>query len=480
MKKNNLPKIFITLLASLIMSSQAYSANYFSLMGGGGEPEGEATIFDEWVNEIKPTQKLKSWKIRASYNGGHAQSELMLKKDFSKHSKPTPFSRENYNKEIDQYIERIKNGSIKRGDQVFIQIASHGQKQSGGESSHGIALSDMGGKFPWRKTDFASLDNLQKLIDVSERAGVKLAVADFSCYSGGLQGLRTTNTCLISSTSVEDYGYGGVNSFPYKFNNMLKEGKNLEELFLEARHDSHTPEYPMISTDEARLVDKFLYPKLTSFYQEIYNTVPENFYLPRNGFDLDREMFTCRTIDDAIGIQNVLKVWKEVGVVTKGFVSDEDVRILNFKLSRYNEILMDAFYHYYNFKKILEKADSILKKDLKNQMNQAKVVSVDELFFSNYEQMITRYSKNSKNQTLTRILIREYNKKINLRDALLKKLSPQERATVYNMKKDSFSYRMKVFSAGSSIEQEIREQYNRIYSEISESKKSNPCREFKL
>lgn len=476
MKKASL----LTILICFFMSLSAHGANYFTLMGGGGEPEGEATIFDEWVNEIKPNQKLKNWHISAAYNGGHSQSEGMLKKDFSKNVKPVTFSNENYVKTVEQYIERIKNGSIKKGDQVFIQIASHGQKSMSGEISHGIAINENGGKAPWKKTPFVSLDNLQRLVEIAEQNGVKLAIADFSCYSGGIQKLKTTNTCLISSTSEEDYGYGGINSFPFKFNNKLRSGKNLEELFLEARYDSYTPEYPMISTEEARLIDEHLYPKLTAFYQEIYNTVPEGFYLPRNGFDLNREQFVCRMIDDVVGIQNVLKTWKEIGITTKGFVSDEDARVLNFKLKRYNEILLDAFFQYYKFKKTLDIADIILKTELSSQAAQTKVFSAEELFFSNYEQMIKKYNKNGKPSAFTKLMIQNYNKKIHLRESLLKKLSLNDRTLVENMKKDSFSYRMKVFSAGSSIEQEIREQYNRLYNNISESKKSNPCRDFKL
>lgn len=476
MKKENLIKILIC----FFMSINAYGANYFTLMGGGGEPDGEATIFDEWVNEIKPNQKLKNWNITAAYNGGHPQSEGMLKKDFSKSAKPLGFSRENYFKTVEQYIDKIKNGSIKKGDQIFIQFASHGQKKMKGEASHGIALSDTTTKLPWKKPEFVSLDNLQRLVDIAEQNGVKLAIADFSCYSGGIHTLKTTNTCLISSTSEEDYGYGGVNSFPFKFNSKMRPGKNLEELFLEARYDSHTPEYPMISTEEARLIDEYLYPKLTAFYQEIYNTVPENFYLPKNGFDLNKDQFVCRTIEDVVGIQNILKVWKEIGITTKGFVSDEDVRILKFKLNRYSEILLDAFYQYYKFKKILEGADLILKSELSAQVKETKVSSAEELFFSNYEQSILKYTKSSKNTPFSKLMIQNYNKKIQLRENLLKKLTPEERALVQNMKKDSFSYRMKVFSAGSSIEQEVREQYNRIYNNISESKKSNPCRNFEL
>lgn len=479
MRKNSILNIFL-ISCTFSVVTNAYAANYFSLMGGGGEPQGEATIFDSWSNEIKPNVKMKNWNVSAAYNGGHEQSELMLKKDFSKFNKPIPFTRDAYFKTIEQYVEKIKNKTIKKGDQVFIQIASHGQKKINGELTHGIAVSTGGGKSIWEKTEFISMDNLQRLIDIAEANGVKLAIADFSCYSGGLHTLKTKNTCLISSTSTNDYGYSGVNSFPFKFNNKMKTGKNLEEIFLEARHDSFTPEYPMISTEEARLIDQYLYPKLEAFYQEIYNTVPEGFYLPKNGFDLDKDQFTCRIIDDVVGIQNILKVWKEVGIATKGFVSDEDVRVLKFKLSRYNEVLLDAFYQYYNFRKVLDKADVLLKKDFKNYLQKSNITSVDELFFSNYEQKIEEYSKKSKNPALAKIIIGSYKHRIIIREGILKKLTPEERLLVQNMKKDSFAYRMKVFSAGSSIEQEIREHYNRIYTNIASEKKSNPCRDFKL
>jgi hypothetical protein len=73
------------LILSLILSNNIYpNESNFIFIGGGGEPEGETTIFDkniEGMKEYYQSNKFKNTTI--SFNGGHTKTEEIITSTFN-------------------------------------------------------------------------------------------------------------------------------------------------------------------------------------------------------------------------------------------------------------------------------------------------------------------------------------------------------------------------------------------------------------
>ncbi len=253
-----------------LTSNFSFAENHLLILGGGGEPQTESTIFDNGMKDFSKNLKRSKWKYEISFNGGHSVTENILKKKYSKAiTPPTDFTRENFTKLIQSYKNKILSGQIRSGDQLMILINTHGAEKEFQESTHSISLS--GGAVTNINTlegsEKASLDTLQEIVKLTNERGINLGIIDLSCHSGNTLALKknSTNTCIISASGPLHYGFTGSGSFIENFLSNLNPGISLEEAFLKSRLASVSADYPMISTNENTKIVRDVYDQITPY-----------------------------------------------------------------------------------------------------------------------------------------------------------------------------------------------------------------------
>lgn len=261
-------KLFLAVC--LLGAGELYAqSNHMLLIGGGGEPVGKTTIFDKEVSNVGDYLKASGkWSVGTSFNGGHEDTEKIVAAKISA-TNPS-FSANQYETMIADYVSKIRNGTIKPGDQLLVQVSSHGAMNSSGEKSHRVStagsvatdLQNLAG------SGVVSLDKLQDLINIAASKNVKLALVDLSCHSGNTLALANPNTCIISSSGPVHFGWSGEIGFSNKFTAAMKPGKNLEEVFLEALGKKEDPGFPMISSPVGQDLQREMYKPVTPFLYE--------------------------------------------------------------------------------------------------------------------------------------------------------------------------------------------------------------------
>lgn len=242
------------------------------LLGGGGEPQGETTIFDGQLGLLSRFSGHKSskWDVALSFNGGHKKTESLLESKFKKAQNLGDFNAENFDKSITLLKQQMLDGPLKSGDQLMILLTTHGAIKKPDELTHSVALSrstasdlkNLSG------SSTVSLDKLEEVIALADEKGIKLGLIDLSCFSGSTIKLARPSTCIISATGDKNYGYTEIrkpddaspgHTFTAKILQQMKPGMNLEDLFLKARAENNTPDFPMISTATGKLVNELIY-----------------------------------------------------------------------------------------------------------------------------------------------------------------------------------------------------------------------------
>ncbi len=320
--------ILLILLYSLT-TSIGYSREvkkHFYFLGGGGEPNGETTIFDNDVKVISGFINSPGWETTVSFNGGHKKTEEIIKTKLPKVNNAGPFIEANYNKLIKEMTDKINNGTLADGDQLMISIDTHGGKK-GKENTHKISLtgSEATNLNTLAGAKTVDLDKLQALIDLAAAKGVKLAVIDMSCFSGNLLNLKTNNACLISATGKDQYGWAGTidlsvfsitSTFSGKFFDLLKKGRNLEDIFLGARTKGWTPDFPMISTEEGQAVEALLYHLMVPYlnFNDKYGANLDTFYYTNNKEKFEQQV--CELDHNHKGLQVILDQFQHLSRVS--------------------------------------------------------------------------------------------------------------------------------------------------------------------
>ena len=130
------------MLITILPSTQlAYAENHMLIVGGGGEPKSEKTIFDNGMTLLGKNLASSKWKYEVSFNGDHRETESILQNQFNNGVKPTSnFTENNFNKMIENYRKKILNNEITSNDQLMIIINTHGAQRNPGESTHSISL----------------------------------------------------------------------------------------------------------------------------------------------------------------------------------------------------------------------------------------------------------------------------------------------------------------------------------------------------
>ena len=265
--------------ALILSSTTLYAENHMLIIGGGGEPARDHTIFDTRIGQLGKNLQETKWKYEVSFNGGHSTTERILRTNYPSASAPiTDFTVEQYNRLLLDYKNKILSGKIKPGDQLMIITSSHGSAKGKGMLTHSISAK--GGPI----TDYNSLKgsatvNLDFLGDIAKLAherGIKLGLVDLSCHSGNTLALKqyAPDACIITSTGPVHYGFGGATAFTDKFILNLKAGTNLEEAFLKGRIQSSDPSYPMISTEIGEQIVSDIYSSITP-YLYYYNAITD-------------------------------------------------------------------------------------------------------------------------------------------------------------------------------------------------------------
>jgi hypothetical protein len=173
------------------------------------------------------------------------------------------FSPDNYNRFEQKLLDKKDPyfGQFKAGDQILIVMDNHGspkqsffEKNQNGmlelkpEETHSVSW---GLKSVYKPTNSYSLDRLRSVIEEFKKRGVKVAIIDSSCYSGTTQSLAKHGACVISATGPNNLSFP---DFKMHLFQKFKKGKNLEQVFLEARAETKSPSIPEISTDIGKTV----------------------------------------------------------------------------------------------------------------------------------------------------------------------------------------------------------------------------------
>ena len=255
---------------SLLTICTAQAENHLLMLGGGGEPRNDTTVFDDGLIDFSRNLKSSNWKYEVSFNGGHQETEKILRKHYSQSVKPTTnFTQKNFLNLIASYKNKILSGEIKSGDQLMIIISTHGAEASKNEATHSIALS--GGAATdlnnLAGASLASLDTLEELVKLTNARGIKLGIIDLSCHSGATLALKKNapNTCIVSASGPNHYGFAGPGAFTNLFLRDLKPGVSLEDAFLKARRETIESSFPMISTSEGNQIVNDVYPGITPY-----------------------------------------------------------------------------------------------------------------------------------------------------------------------------------------------------------------------
>lgn len=293
----------LTLLLGLSFSLSTLAANHMVVIGGGGEPQRDFTIFDHELQNATNFVQRTNWETRITFNGGHAKTEKIAERFAAKsRGKNTDFTPQTYEAIIAEYERKINSGQIKSGDQLVLMISSHGSQRMGNQKTHNVSTSayqkqGLTDYNTLRGSPTVSLDQLERLTKLAQSKGIKLGILDFSCHSGVTQKLANSNTCIISSTGPEHFAWGGTpHTFSAKFTENMRRGRNLEEVFLEAMKKKKDTSFPMISSSIGKEIQDIMYPLISPYLHDTRSEITINkmkqFYNDR--YALDR----CENLND--------------------------------------------------------------------------------------------------------------------------------------------------------------------------------------
>jgi len=255
-------------IISSIFSISILAGNHIAVIGGGAEDRSKpTTMFDTNLELLGQYYQSTTWQETAvSFNGGHSNTESILRSNFREQNKT--FTNENFDRLIENYKTKIRSKSLKTGDQLLIYIDTHGAVKIDGELTHQIATSgaSISDYNNLSGSSTVSMDKLKELTTLANQNGVKLAILDFSCHSGNSLPLANENTCVVTSTGPYHYAYGGApGTFSYNFALNMRKGRNLEDVFIESRKNTTDMSFPMISTPQNKAIAEFEYNNISPF-----------------------------------------------------------------------------------------------------------------------------------------------------------------------------------------------------------------------
>ena len=283
----------LSILCLALSTTYVYAENYLAFLGGGGEPEGRKTIFDGGLKGFAPNLNNSGWQYEMSFNGGHTETEKILREQFPRSTKTSNFTSKNYKELIENYKAKILLGEIRPGDQFVVILNTHGAQNNGRQETHLIATTGKaaGDLNNLSNANLVNVDDLAELVKLTNERGITMGIVDLSCHSGSTQKLKSPNTCIVTATGPIHYAFTGGGAFMDKFLSSFKPGTTMEQAFLKARAESNDASYPMISTEENQSIVKDMYNHITP-YLYYYDPTADKMtgYLTENS----KDQLVCR------------------------------------------------------------------------------------------------------------------------------------------------------------------------------------------
>ena len=332
----------LTIILPLILSTSLKAENYMLVMGGGGEPQGNTTIFDSTMKTLGNNLKNSDWKYQIAFNGGHADTEAIMSSQYPTPIAPiTNFSAENYRQMISEYKAKILMGDIGPGDQIMIILNTHGAAKTPNQKTHlvsasGGAAADLNSL---SGSKLVSVDELAELVKLTNEKGIRLGLVDLSCHSGNTMALKQNapNTCIITATGPKHYGFAGDSAFSGQLMKNLKKGTTLEMAFLNARADTRDAGFPMISTDENDQIVAEIYASITPY---LYYYDPKADKLTDYILENSKDCVTCKRDQQFQDLMNKITQLQNATRGRKnGFNADELKRLLTDYKKTQDELL---------------------------------------------------------------------------------------------------------------------------------------------
>jgi hypothetical protein len=482
-------KIFLIVLLSLSYSSQVLSANFLLAIGAGGEPPKNDTIFDNAIiNLATYVTNSPGLKADVAFNGGHAQTEKIVQKNFPSNVGKSGFFESDYSRLIQAYKMKLENNEMVAGDQLMVYINSHGAIKQDQFKSHSIATAASGATNidTLSGATIVDLDQLQVLQKLAKDKGVKMAIIDLSCHSGNTLALADDNTCVISGTGPVHYSYS---TFSENFTALMDKGKNLEEIFLKARSKDNSPSFPMISTPEGLATNSLIYDKLTPFlyrYESEHDKLTP--YLASHATEL--QMYCAnQNFTSLLGTINEIEVLNSnVSKSFWGFSTNKDV-----DLTKLKKLL-------FTYKKSLDAAKIKMQELNSSRLQNIETINASvgkfvlslpvtwsDFLNSDYPKLISqmnvRISKEkdlSNRDSLMTTLSFYTQSEIKKNDIL--KANP-DLANIQNKLKKITSLIDSNFDISARIGTEERKLYKALYSKsklAQDPQEKNPCRDFRI
>ncbi|MFN8369840.1 MAG: hypothetical protein U0T83_04340 [Bacteriovoracaceae bacterium] len=446
------------------------------LFGGGGEPASkDKTIFDQDLINIINFSKKSAWKTTLAFNGGHAETEKILKSAPQSINNHGEFSVDNHKKMLQEIKDKLIQNKLKAGDQLMLVLDTHGIKQFENiEKTHTIAL----------KKGFASVDDFQAIINLAEEKNVKIALVDLSCHSGSSLNLNHKKSCLISASGEKHMAFTSAKSFPINFTQKLKEQNNLEDIFLEARdEDQAAMEFPKISTTEGRIVQDLLYEQLTPFL--FFNSKESDSNLLKKYYTEQPQLKICSTQNNFNAIENLLNNIEQIDSFSDSKSNLPYFQDLRIALKNYYEYQKEYAQALINQKKLAQKLIKMVSKNrrLKKSLEERNLTD-NTILQIDYQKIAEDYEKElnqvkneeTKNSIQKKIIKSKENKKII--DELIAKLDATDQATIKDFQ-EKINETQKSLALAHAVSIQAKKLYTDQYNKIRKTE-SNPCRDFTL
>lgn len=454
------------------------------ILGGGGEPQGNETIFDTSLAKLGNYFNKTKWNnASVAFNGGHNVTETVLNQKFTAAENKGHFTDVNYKQIINEYTDKIGK-TIKSGDQLLVYVYTHGGQRKENQTTHsisttGAAITDTnnlsGGSM-------VSMDDLKTLTEKAKNNGVKLAIVDLSCHSGASLALANENTCVVSATGPNHLAYASQTAFGDTFVDKMTPGKNLEEIFLDARSSSDDNGMPMISTPENFQITKNLYDAITPY---LYSANKDGDKLGNYLLKTAQSDLSCRMKreDDFKRINDLIDQIESINTVTKKVLFWNHVE----KTLDLSELRASIKEYKMQQDQMLKALETMNTPDLKI-IDHYSMEDIESTPLSRLELLRTDYDKvinDMQNDAVMSASERERNVRwftyLKSKQTELNNSRPELKRAI-NIGLDFDKESLRSYSLASQVKNNEKKLYDSFYKHYKKenAEKSNPCRDFVL
>lgn len=488
-------KLFLLPVLFLIVSVGFAAEKQLLVLGGGGEPAGATTLFDFEIGLFKggvATAAGTDWKTVYSFNGGHQKTESIVKSVFNKGDSRGEFTEKNFNAILYEYENKLNSGDLKSGDQLLMVINTHGARNQSGENSHSIALtrSEAKDKTDLRGTDTVSLDKLEKIAKLASEKGIKLAIVDFSCFSGNTVAISNPDVCVISSTGTNQTSktLDRINSTPTKklfsfseiFTAGLKKGENLENLFLKTRTQMEFSDYAMISTEEGRAVDQVLRELITPYSDSAFPDINRSFRMS----EADYRNSKCQSENQFKELDLKIKQVQEMAKIANKTIDVSKIKnnIIKYReiFTKYEQTLGELFDLGQEAKNLLAKDYPEISKDFAKE-DGLSLIRSERGYSNSFCEEVLNGKPNKYMKDFCEKSIAENKNKEQVIKEIKNKLRPRYEAGIKKLEDlyNNPKIRDQLEKLSESISKDSKALYSTLYRSQKPSSK-NPCRDFVL